>query len=76
MHRQSVVATFVTTYKRTKIHEKEREKVKWEKERIRKKKQNKYRKENYPNELQNENAFGFSTKNMTKWLKESLLGFQ
>ena len=33
------------------------------------------RKKNYPNKLQNENTFGFNSKNMTKWLKESLLEF-
>ena len=66
-----MVATFVTTYKRTKLHERERKRKK-EKKKERKKKernkkeQNKYKKENYPNELQNENAFGFNTKNMTK----------
>jgi len=61
MCRQSIVATFVTTYKRTKLHKKEKERKKKEKN-----KQNKYREENYPNELQNENAFGFNTKNITK----------
>jgi len=35
-------------------------------EREKKKKQNKYMEENYPTESQNENAFGFNTKNMTK----------
>jgi len=34
--------------------------------RERKKKQNKYMEENYPTELQNENVFGFNTKNMMK----------
>jgi len=57
-----MVATFVTTYKRTKLHEKEREREK----KKRKKKQNKYMKENYPTKLQNENVFEFNTKNMTK----------
>ena len=62
MNRQSVVATFITTYKRTKLHEKEKER----KEKERKKKQNKYMEENYPTESQNENEFGFNTKNMMK----------
>ena len=56
-----MVTTFITTYKRTKLHKKERERKKKEKN-----KQNKYREENYPNESQNENAFGFNTKNITK----------
>jgi len=66
-----MVATFITTYKRTKLHERERER-KEEKRKERKKKeknkkeQNKYKEYNYPNESQNENAFGFNTKNMTK----------
>jgi len=42
------------------MRKREREKKK------RKKKQNKYMKENYPTKSQNENVFGFNTKNMMK----------
>ena len=60
--RQTVVATFVTTYKRIKLYGKEKE--------------NRKRKEKETKEFKNENALGLNTKNMMKWLNESLLGFQ
>ena len=65
-----MVTTFVATYKGTKLYDEKKKKKKKKRnesmKKRRKRKHNKWKKENYPSELQNKNTFGLNSKNMTK----------